>query len=57
MMNIFILIMIMIWFFTRLILSTLYGFVSPGSGKEETAGLGLTTIIAIDVDVPRAGLP
>lgn len=37
--------------------STLYGFVSPGSGKAETAGLGLTTIIAIDLDVPRAGLP
>ena len=37
--------------------TTLYGFVSPGSGKEETAGLGLTAIIAVEVDVPRAGLP
>jgi sugar lactone lactonase YvrE len=36
---------------------TLFGFVSPGSSKEETAGRGLTTIIAVDVDVPRAGLP
>ena len=36
---------------------TLYGFVSPGSGKAETAGRGLTTIIAVDVDVSRAGLP
>lgn len=36
---------------------TLFGFVSPGSGKDETAGRGLTTIIAVEVDAPRAGLP
>lgn len=37
--------------------STLFGFVSPGSDPDEVAGKGLTTIVAVDVGVPRAGLP
>ncbi|MEM8707792.1 MAG: SMP-30/gluconolactonase/LRE family protein [Actinomycetota bacterium] len=36
---------------------TLYGFVSPGSHPDEVAGKGLTRIIAVDVESPRAGLP
>ncbi len=37
--------------------TTLYGFVSPGSHPDEVAGKGLTRIVAIETDTPRAGLP
>lgn len=37
--------------------TTLYGFVSPGSHPDEVAGKGLTTIVAIETDAARAGLP
>jgi sugar lactone lactonase YvrE len=37
--------------------TTLYGFVSPGSHPDEVAGKGLTSIVTIETDVPRAGLP
>lgn len=37
--------------------TTLYGFVSPGSHPDEVAGKGLTSIVAIETDVPRAGMP
>lgn len=37
--------------------TTLYGFISPGSHPDEVAGKGLTSIVAIETDVPRAGLP
>lgn len=36
---------------------TLYGFVSPGSHPDEVAGKGLTKIVAVEVDTPRAGCP
>ena len=36
---------------------TLFGFVSPGSHPDEVAGRGLSTVVAIEVDVPAAGLP
>ncbi|MEO0495516.1 MAG: SMP-30/gluconolactonase/LRE family protein, partial [Actinomycetota bacterium] len=36
---------------------TLYGFVSPGSHPDEVAGKGLTRIVTIEVDRPRAGRP
>jgi len=37
--------------------TTLYGFVSPGSHPDEVAGKGLTSMVAVEVEVPRAGLP
>lgn len=37
--------------------TTLYGFLSPGSHPDEVAGNGLTRVVAIETDVPRAGLP
>lgn len=36
---------------------TLYGFVSPGSHPDEVAGKGLTKIVTVEVDTPRAGCP
>lgn len=36
---------------------TLYGFVSPGSHPDEVAGKGLTKIVTVKVDTPRAGCP
>ena len=36
---------------------TLFGFVSPGSHPDEVAGKGLTKIVAVEVDTPRAGCP
>ena len=36
---------------------TLYGFVSPGAYPEDVAGKGLSSIVAIDVEVPAAGQP
>ena len=36
---------------------TLYGFVSPSAHEDVMAGKGLTRIYAVEVDVPRAGLP
>ena len=36
---------------------TLYGFVSPGSHPDEVAGKGLTKIVTLEVDTPRAGCP
>lgn len=36
---------------------TLYGFVSPGSHPDEVAGKGLTKIVSVEVDTPRAGCP
>ena len=36
---------------------TLFGFVSPGSHPDEVAGKGLTKIVSVEVDTPRAGCP
>ncbi len=36
---------------------TLFGFVSPGSHPDEVAGKGLTKIVTVEVDMPRAGCP
>ena len=36
---------------------TLYGFVSPGLHPDEVAGKGLTKIVTVEVDTPRAGCP